>query len=208
MLDDPTLYIFAFAGRMEHGKSTCARMLAEIIAGGSPDTAVRHAAFAATLKQELVVDCGFPRGFIDGKTVEARQLMQAYGQARRAVDPFYWVQQILNTCAYEQGQLASPLRTNRVLALDDLRFPNELVELSAFALRFSDVRLMPVKVTRLNDDGSLYISDQRTANDLSETAVTQDYFPHSVIAKSGELTKIYSILTQLVKDVGLSNGGV
>jgi len=120
--------------------------------------------FADALKQD-VVGMGFDKEVVYyEKPPWMRALLQAYGQAKRALDADYWVKRLdisLSLCA--KGQ---------VFIIDDMRFPNEL----AWVKSRGGVTI------RLEREDYPAVSD-----DLSETALDDADFDHTVYGKSGEL---------------------
>lgn len=94
----------AILGRAGAGKTTLADAL--VLAG----VCDMRASFAAELKQDLGA-LGVEKG-----QPYARDMMIAYGQNRRALDPDYWI-----------NRLAARLHDDfDGLAIDDVRFPNEV----------------------------------------------------------------------------------
>ena len=78
--------LILITGRNRAGKTTLANWIRDEI----PKTSLIP--FAKALKDELV-NCGFPYEFLAEKSQEARRLMQAYGDAKRKLDPEYFLTQ-------------------------------------------------------------------------------------------------------------------
>ncbi len=100
--------IVAIYGQIGAGKSTMARLFEELLG-------YRRISFASALKEDLL-NCGFTPEHIEHKPPWMRELMQAYGLARRAVDPMYWARILRDFLVEEEG----------CFAIDDLRFDNEV----------------------------------------------------------------------------------
>jgi phosphomevalonate kinase len=142
--------IIAFSGKRTSGKSTMADHLVERY----------HAvkvSFADQLREELL-SLGYPRHLVYGKptTTEMRALMIAHGQARRAIDPDYWVKKVI-------GRLAQPtVYGSGLVVIDDLRFWNE-----ADKLKFH--RAVLVRVTRMDPPAfEAGVDDDPSETDLDE----------------------------------------
>jgi len=98
--------------------------------------------FASALRLELI-RLGYSRDLLYQKPTPRpiRQLMVAHGQARRWLNPDYWITQLM-------GELAT-LRQNRVrlVVIDDLRFWNE-----AEALLTYNATLVRVQISGMAAD--------------------------------------------------------
>jgi hypothetical protein len=86
---------------------------------------------------------------------EHLQLMIDHGKERRAQSLNYWVEKLLASVAMEQPDVA---------LCPNLRLPME-------AQAFRECGGYVVRCTRLNKDGSLFISEDRPPNDITETAL-------------------------------------
>ena len=90
------MHVIGITGRNRVGKTTLARLIRDE-AEKNKKISVKIVPFAEILKKRIV-EAGFPREFLDKKSYEARRLMQAYGDAARALNPRVfidvWVQDV------------------------------------------------------------------------------------------------------------------
>lgn len=151
-------YIIGLSGKIHSGKST----VANTIAAKHQGMIVRG--FADALKQD-VCGMGFDRETVYSlKPPWMRALLQAYGQAKRALDEDYWVKRLDSSI-----KLCKP---GTVFIIDDMRFPNEVYW----------VKTMGGVTIRLEREGYPIQSD-----DYSETAIDHAAFDHTVHGVSNEL---------------------
>lgn len=104
--------IIVLSGKMCSGKSTIADYLIE-------NNGYHRISLAAPLKQEIL-DIGFPPDAVASKTDWMRKLLIAYGQARRAMNPTYWI---------DMAQAEMIRQTDAgidLFVVDDCRFVNEV----------------------------------------------------------------------------------
>jgi hypothetical protein len=104
-------YIVGLSGKIHSGKSFVAKSMV-----------LQHdfniQSFAGPLKEDVVA-MGFDRKVVYYKKPPwMRALLQVYGQAKRALDPDYWVKRAANAI-----DLCKP---GSVFIFDDVRFPNEV----------------------------------------------------------------------------------
>jgi hypothetical protein len=116
--------------------------------------------FAGPLKDDIRA-MDFPEAAIEAKPAWMRLLMQAYGQARRAVNPDHWVDQLVRDirnvrCLQLTGDWEIP-----GIVIDDMRFDNEARALRALDPNEYDVRL--IRLYRVGDPG-----DVSHTSDVSE----------------------------------------
>lgn len=149
--------IVGLSGKIKSGKSYVADALAA-------SHGFVKLSFATRLKQDLV-DMGFSYTdvFID-KPPYIRALLQAYGAARREVNPNHWIDHVERSIA-----LCKP---GTVFVIDDLRYWNE----AEWITRKSGV------LVRLQRVGFPPVSDHE-----SETALDDYPFKHVVAGEDGEL---------------------
>lgn len=109
----------AIAGRIGAGKTSIAQRLG-----------FQRMGFARALKQELSELLGIPVAEFESTVSKSkwRVLMQAWGEARRRVDPYYWVNKLLDEL--DDGDIV----------VDDVRFVNEMEALhrAGFQLVYLD----------------------------------------------------------------------
>ena len=169
--------IIAFSGKRTSGKSTMANHLVERY------RAIK-VSFADQLREELLA-LGYPRHLVCGKptTPEMRALMIAHGQARRAIDPDYWVKKVL-------AKLAQPTFYGSVLVvIDDLRFWNE-----AERLKFH--RAVLVRVTRMDPPPFVAgVDDDQSETDL-DTWTAWDF---EVSSSGGEVARLKVAARSIVR---------
>ncbi len=128
--------------------------------------------FADALKHDVVA-MGFDKEDVFyNKQPWMRALLQAYGQAKRAIDPDYWVKR-LDTSISRCGP-------GHVFLIDDMRFPNELAW----------VKARGGVTIRLEREDYPVQSD-----DLSETALDRAHFDHHVFGISEELEDLVEHVT-------------
>lgn len=122
--------------------------------------------FAKALKEDVVA-MGFTRDDVYiNKPAPVRRLLQAYGQAKRSQAESYWIKRL------EQSiHLCKP---NTVHVIDDVRFPNEA--------RYIEGRGVLIRLERTDYEN--------TDHDLSETALDDWDFQHTVFANSGEIDEM------------------
>lgn len=111
--------IVAISGKMHSGKTFISDTLVGVCN-------YRRLSYAQPLKDD-VREMGFSWEDIREKPPWMRFLLQAYGQARRAQDPDYWVKrmEMRLRSSYTQKQLSMYAQTPLCLVIDDLRFENE-----------------------------------------------------------------------------------
>lgn len=100
------------AGRAGSGKTTAAGMLAAILADRGYTS--RLTGFAAALKQ-LCRDSGWN----GRKDPAGRTLLQAVGQAARAIDPDHWITALAESITDDEPWAPD------VVIIQDVRYPNE-----------------------------------------------------------------------------------
>jgi len=102
--------LIALSGKMYSGKSTVADFLIR-------NHKFHRLSFAGALKEDIM-EMGFSAQDVLNKPPWMRELLQAYGKARRAADPGYWVKRL-------RVKLDDPEFTADRVVIDDMRFPNE-----------------------------------------------------------------------------------
>lgn len=150
-------YIVGLSGKIHSGKSYVAKALVK-------DHGFNVQSFANPLKEDVVA-MGFDRKVVFyEKPPWMRALLQVYGQAKRAIDPDYWVKRAETALDY--------LNPGNVFIFDDVRFENEvdwIQDQGGVVIRLGRIGYPPV------------------SNDISETALDGLVFRHVVWGESGEL---------------------
>lgn len=167
--------IVAISGKMHSGKSYVADHLVK-------NHGYTRVSFAAALKNDIV-DMGFNVANVYNKPPWMRELMQKYGQARRAEDPDHWVK-VLHDLLLDFRAEEGPYEADEIkVVIDDMRFPNE----ADMLLNFEDDYGEDVELVRLERAG--YSRDGIAgAGETSETAL-DDYpeFTTTYTVESGDL---------------------
>lgn len=96
-------------------------------------------------------------------------LLQTVGMEKRAIDENYWVDIVMGRISLEKPDIA---------VITDMRFINE-------AGAIKEKNGVTVCVSRLNTDGSQYISDDRPDTHASEIALDGYNFDHRIVVKEG-----------------------
>src|SRR6266478_704889 len=165
------MLLLGFGSKARQGKDTAGEAVLNYYQQ-KRDLALRHGLrvipsvglykFAAALYQEA-------REF-HGMTDKDAALLQRVGTERRAEDPEYWVKRCFATVAHEAPHIA---------IITDVRYLNEAAAIKAQGGYV-------IRVTRLNQDGTQYIADDRPANHPSETELDDYNFDYDIVAKTGQ----------------------
>ena len=153
--------IIGISGKMQHGKTTLARFIQQEL--DKRGRACTIQGFAGPLKADLN-SLGIN---VSDKSAINRRLMQAYGQAKRAQDPEYWI------LRWEQAVLRDD--KHDVVIVDDVRFQNELEYLNRLGGLVLRVQKVALELVRPEHD------------DLSETDLDRAAFRYIIAAEAGDL---------------------
>lgn len=141
--------VVALSGKMRSGKTHVADHLVE-------KHGFQIMRFAGPLKDDIRA-MGFPGWAVQQKPDWMRLLMQAYGQARRALDSEHWVKQLILDLENEQRCIQTSLlgqhEVPRHYVIDDMRFRNEALALRNLDPQRYDVKL--IRLFRLGDPGDV-----------------------------------------------------
>jgi hypothetical protein len=109
--------ILAITGLKRHGKDTTFKFLKEML----PHKRVQRFAFGDLIKEELAESLHISTAFIEAHKDQLRGLLQWWGtEYRRAVDPFCWINQLIEQITQAQlGQRCD------LAVITDCRFLNE-----------------------------------------------------------------------------------
>jgi len=179
--------VIGVSGKMHSGKTYVTDRLIDRDLG-------RRLSFAGPLKRDIL-NMGFTQKDIDEKPPWMRKLMQVYGQAKRAVDPDHWVNQLMLDIAekYRTEQLPTLFGSaERVIFIDDIRFENEADAI--INLRDQGIASRLIRMERKDYDRDDIIG----SDDLSEMAL--DYYPDfdmTYHVPSGDLQGLVSVATSL-----------
>lgn len=179
------ILVVALSGRMRSGKSFVANHLVE-------HHRFQRLSFAQPLKDDIA-SMGFPQWAIEKKPDWMRLLMQAYGQARRALDPDYWVKQLMAeiTNMEHTTELFNDPDQVRVV-IDDMRFQNEALALREWETQTRGVRLL--RLYRIGDPGEVAHLNDQSEHDLDH----YDNWDAIVQAGSGDTdTLVKSVMEAL-----------
>jgi hypothetical protein len=145
--------IIGFSGRARHGKTICC------------DTIYKHArsrGFLANIYdiggmiRLVAIDEGrLPDVPRESMTRDQLQILIDIGKEKRSISENYWVERVLAQVEKDKPSIA---------LCPNLRLPME-------ADAFHKAGGYVVRCTRLNENGSLFISEDRPPNDITETAL-------------------------------------
>ena len=161
--------IIGFSGRARHGKTVCCEAIVR---------RMQQAGYTAKMydignmiRLECIDTGRLPRIERADMDKEQLQILINVGKEKRAVDVDYWIRQMFQAIAVDAPDVA---------VCPNLRYENE-----AAACRAAGGYV--VRLTRLNENGSVFISDDRPANDISETAL--EFWPADfyLTTKPGQL---------------------
>ena len=186
--------VYALAGKAHHGKSTVANAMEAMLSTRHGDSRVHRMSFAAALKNDIR-QLGFPQEFIDSKPLWMRELMQKYGQARRAVDEFYWLNKV--TSRIQEMARGLPFKETQYIIIDDVRFRNEVAGLRSLQHHSPD----KIDVTLFRVERMDYSDD--TPQDVSEVELDefQDW-DAQITARSGQVDYLCDAAREALKLFG------
>jgi hypothetical protein len=178
--------IIGVSGRARHGKTDFCEAIAghlngykwEAIAGHLNGYKWDHALYAGPAR---IYDIGdsirrycIKNGFLPeverkDMTREQLQILIDVGKRERANNEDFWIHQVRTRITFDAPDVA---------LIPNLRYQNE-----ANAVR--EWGGYVIRMTRLNEDGSVFISDDRPANDISETNL--EFWPADfyIVTKNG-----------------------
>jgi hypothetical protein len=179
------MLVVALSGKMGHGKTTVAQYLVN-------NYGFERMGFSDKLK-EHIRDMIFAEKDIQEKPDWMRKLMQAYGAARRATDPDYWSERLIEElCWHRWGP-------DEYIVIDDLRFENEIEALEKWAEETGN-DLEIIRIAKEEKDYHKVFED----NDPTEVALDYYDFKHIVRAKPGQIKElcdqVYSILAPYIEN--------
>lgn len=147
-------------GKARHGKNELAERIQEKIKGSK----LYSLALGVKVFSRVM-------GFMKEKDGRVLQLVGT--DLYRSLDEDFWLN-ILKLQIEEENP--------RVAIVTDGRFPNEK--------KFGDENGMSIRIIRTNEDGSIFISNDRPADHESECALDNESFPLEISSQSGDKTSI------------------
>jgi hypothetical protein len=150
------MIVLGFSGRARHGKTECTEAIYSHIMDNEHDSRQARVYDVGNMIRRMAIAEGrLPQVERKDMTKEQLQVLIDLGKEMRAVDHNYWVKQIIAAIEQEKPDVAM---------CPNVRLPQE-------AEAFESIGGFMVRCTRLNADGSLYISPDRDPNDITETAL-------------------------------------
>lgn len=148
-----TLFI-GLSGRARHGKTTCAEAIVEHCKSIGVDARIYD--IGGMILRVCIEEGRLPVGLKRADmTREQLQVLIDVGKEKRELEPNYWMGRLVRAVAGDSPAVAI--------------CPNPRLPLEAGAIRAAGGVM--VRCTRLNADGSLFISEDRPPNDITETAL-------------------------------------
>lgn len=167
--------IIGFGHRARHGKDTAAEAVADYF--NHWGYSAKHYHFAEALYKV----CREEYGMVE----KDAPLLQRVGNERRQGNPTYWIDKVMTRIADEKPDIA---------VISDPRYWNE-----GDAIKAAGGSM--VKVERLNQDGTLYIAQDRPADHVSELQLQGFNFDYRITAKTGQAELVARHAITIVKDI-------
>lgn len=152
----PGVRVLGLGYKARHGKDTVAQAIISGVSG-----AVRF-----SFADDLYAYCRV----VHGMTTKDAPLLQRVGVEMREKEPNVWIRAV-----YAKMLDVKP----RLAVITDVRFPNEQAFVKALGGK-------TVKVSRRNEDGSLFVDPSRPADHISETALDDAPWDIHIVARSGD----------------------
>jgi hypothetical protein len=189
--------VVALSGKMHSGKSYVAERLVE-------EYGFHHVSYAQAIKDDIA-GMGFSSLHIKHKPYWMRQLLQAYGQARRAVNPCHWVDQVSARIwmLYLRRHLFEP---EVMIVIDDMRFKNEMRALKELGEDMSECEVYFVRLHREGYDRTGIPG----AEDASETDLDDVDLPEWTQKwgiPSGDLEGLNLVADDIAEVMGVGRSG-
>jgi hypothetical protein len=161
--------------------------------------------FSDALKQDIL-DMAFLKKEVDTKDPWMRSLMQAYGTARRAVDPNHWIERLIYRL---DGRNTARLVGGDYIVIDDLRFENEIVALEEWG-KAAGNRVIVIRVEKTTEEPFSAADWNKVPlmkEDITETDLDDYPFIHKISVAEGELAElrnyVYLVLQPFLPATGL-----
>ena len=145
--------ILGFSGRARHGKTICCDVIYKH--ARSVGYLAKIYDIGAMIRLVCIEEGRLPDVARENMTREQIEVLIAVGKEKRTISENYWVERVLTQIEKEKPDIA---------LCPNLRLPLEAVAWHAAGGYV-------VRCTRLNVNGSLFISEDRPPNDITETAL-------------------------------------
>lgn len=189
--------IVALSGKMHSGKSYVAERLVE-------EYGFHRVSFAQALKDDIRDMYFYPKD-IKEKPPWMRQLMQAYGQARRATNPDHWIHRVEERLDYFVAQ-RDLFRTEPLIVIDDMRFGNEMDALEDYGYSNEEVEVYFVRLERDGYDRSgIPGADEASETDLDDVPLVD--WTQTWVIGSGDLEGLKFAADDIANVMGVSRVG-
>lgn len=178
--------LIGFSGRAKHGKTECCEGIKQHVESEGGTAAIYD--IGDMIRRYCIETGRLPQ--IERKDMNREQLtlMIYVGREKRAIDENFWIDQVFDRAAKEKPDVA---------LCPNLRYRNE-------AEMFKQKGAFVVRVQRLNENGSVYISDDRPPNDPLETELefwSADFYltgkPGQIALVKTQALCIYEFLKEL-----------
>lgn len=159
-----------WSGRARHGKTECTLAVKEFVESFGKTVGVYDV--GAMILQLCIKEGLLPQIKREDMNKEQVQVLVNVGNKMRQLDNQYWTKRVVAAAKEEQRDVAM---------CPNVRFQQE-------ATAIKNMGGAIVRCTRLNEDGSLYISPDRDPNDTTETAMSfwpADFYLTHVNSPSG-----------------------
>lgn len=145
--------ILGFSGRARHGKTICCDSIYKHARSRSYMANIYD--IGGMIRRVCVEEGRLPDILREDMTREHLEVLIAVGKEKRSISQNYWVERVLAQIEKDQPHIA---------LCPNLRLPLE-------ADAWHAVGGVVVRCVRLNANGSLFISEDRPPNDITETAL-------------------------------------
>jgi hypothetical protein len=145
--------VIGASGRARHGKTIFCEAIYHYVTQNGGTAKIYDV--GDMIRREAINQGRIPNVERNDMTRAQLEILIAVGKEMRKIEPNYWINRLLHAAANDVFDVA---------LCPNLRLPIE-------AQAFRDVGGYVVRCTRLNKDGSLFISEDRPPNDITETAL-------------------------------------
>lgn len=146
--------IIGFSGRARHGKTIASEAIQHYVTGIGRTAQIYD--IGGMILRHCILNGLLPVGTVRAQmTRDQLQVLIDVGKQMRETESNYWVNRLLSEIEADQPDVA---------LCPNLRLPQEA---DAFRAKGGYI----IRCTRLNENGSLFISEDRPPNDITETAL-------------------------------------